>query len=78
MAHPDMKKLSSLTVDEIRTQIRELHSELFQKKMQLSTGQLENTASKWKARKTMARLQTLLTQKTKAAAPVVAKAAQKA
>jgi len=61
MSNKSFKALKNLTHDELNTKERELQSDLFQARMKLRTGQLENVASIWKQRKDLARVKMLLT-----------------
>ena len=63
MAKKKLESLKSLTVKELDQKLADNQKALFESKIKLSTGQLENTASIWKIRKEIARLKTFLTQK---------------
>jgi large subunit ribosomal protein L29 len=63
MAKKKLESLKSLTVKELSQKLTDNQKALFESKIKLSTGQLENTASIWKIRKEIARLKTFLTQK---------------
>lgn len=62
MANKSFKKISNLSKDELVTQVRELGSKVFDLRMKLKSGQLENTSSIWAARKDLARTKTKLRQ----------------
>ena len=47
MARKKMKEVSSLTVDELNTKIRDSEKELFESRLKLASGNLENTARPW-------------------------------
>ena len=59
-------ELRDLSEAELDQKGKELRDELFNAKVRLSTGQLENTASLGQLRKQVARVETLLTQKREA------------
>ena len=63
MAKKKLESLKSLTVKELSQKLTDNQKALFESRIKLSTGQLENTASIWKIRKEIARLKTFLTQK---------------
>jgi large subunit ribosomal protein L29 len=63
MAKKKLESLKNLSVKEIAQKLTDNQKTLFESKIKLSTGQLENTASIWKIRKEIARLKTFLTQK---------------
>jgi large subunit ribosomal protein L29 len=56
-------ELRELSVDELENQAKELRDRLFRLRMQHYTGQLEKPSEIAKARKTVARVETLLTEK---------------
>lgn len=64
MAKKKLEAIKNLTPKEMNQKILEAQKNLFESKIKLSTGQLENTASIWKTRKEIARLKTFLTQKS--------------
>ncbi len=70
MATKSFKQLKNLSKDELASKGRELESGLFQAKIKLATGQLEDTASIWRMRKDIARVKTLGTSSASQAAPV--------
>jgi large subunit ribosomal protein L29 len=65
MAKKKLEALKNLSVKEMNQKIAEGRKTLFESKIKLATGQLENTALMWKTRKEIARLKTFLTQKAK-------------
>jgi large subunit ribosomal protein L29 len=65
MAKKKLESLKNLSVKEMNQKILEGRKVLFESKIKLATGQLENTALLWKTRKEIARLKTFLTQKAK-------------
>jgi ribosomal protein L29 len=64
VAKKKLDGMKNLTEKEMTQQILGAQKSMFENKIKLSTGQLENTAMLWKARKEIARLKTFLTQKT--------------
>ncbi|MBS1959821.1 MAG: 50S ribosomal protein L29 [Bdellovibrionales bacterium] len=64
MAKKKLEAIKNLTTKEMNQKILDSQKSLFESKIKLSTGQLENTASIWKIRKEIARLKTFLTQKS--------------
>jgi large subunit ribosomal protein L29 len=79
VANKRMKELKNLSKDELNSKVRELEETLFRDRMKRVTGQLENTSIVWKNRKDLARVKTLLTQKTagQKTAPTKSASAQK-
>jgi large subunit ribosomal protein L29 len=65
MAKKKLESLKNLSVKELNQKILDGRKVLFESKIKLATGQLENTALLWKTRKEIARLKTFLTQKAK-------------
>jgi ribosomal protein L29 len=63
MAKKKLEVLKSLSAKEMHHKVLESQKSLFENRIKLSTGQLENTSLIWKARKEIARLKTFLTQK---------------
>ncbi|MGH6718903.1 MAG: 50S ribosomal protein L29 [Alphaproteobacteria bacterium] len=53
------------TTDQLREDLSGLKKEQFNLRFQRATGQLENTARVRKVRRTIARIRTILTQRTK-------------
>jgi len=62
MAKKAFKELQKLSKDELSKKVRDAQLSLFQGKMKLATGQLENTSSLWVLRKTITRAQALLSK----------------
>ena len=67
-----IKEIRELSRDELATRKRELREESFHLRIQQQSGQLEKPSTLRAIRREIARLETVLTQKTKAA-PVAAK-----
>ena len=63
MAKKKLESMKNLSVKEMAQKLSDNQKALFESKIKLSTGQLENTASIWKIRKEIARLKTFLSQK---------------
>lgn len=63
MAKKKLESMKNMSVKELGQKLAENQKALFESKIKLSTGQLENTASIWKTRKEIARLKTFLSQK---------------
>ena len=61
-------ELRELTVDELRIKERELREEIFQARLKFLGGELNNTSKLKYDRRDLARVVTLLAQKTKAKA----------
>lgn len=61
MSSKAFKEIKGLSKDELNSKEKELRALLFNTKIQQATGQLQNTASLWKARKALARVKTLQT-----------------
>jgi len=59
VANKRFNELKNLTKDELATRIRAAEAEIFQARMKLRTGQLENTSSIWLQRKDLARMKLL-------------------
>jgi len=66
MSNKRIKEFRNLVRDELATKSRELESTIFDLRMKKATGQLEDTASLWRARKDMARIRMLLAQGSEA------------
>lgn len=64
MAKKKLEAIKNLTMKELNQKILDSQKALFESKIKLTTGQLENTAMIWKTRKEIARLKTFLTQKS--------------
>ena len=58
-----VNELNKLSAAELSSKQAEIKKELFNLRFQLHTGRLENTAQISKAKRTIARVQTLLNQK---------------
>ena len=63
----EMKALQAKTMAELDTDLKDKKSELFNLRFQLATGQLQNTAAISECRKDIARVMTVLTEKSKKA-----------
>jgi large subunit ribosomal protein L29 len=64
MAKKKLEALKGLNVKELNQKVLDAQKALFECKIKLTSGQLENTAMIWKTRKEIARLKTFLTQKS--------------
>ena len=62
------KELHDLTLDDLHRRATELRESLFKDKLKLRTGALESPAKRNEARRDLARILTVITQKQKAAA----------
>jgi large subunit ribosomal protein L29 len=65
-----MTKISDLrpkTADELKTQLQDLRKEQFNLRFQKSSGQLENTSRVRQVRRDIARIETILGERTRAA-----------
>ena len=58
------EELRSKSVEELNKEVADLNQEMFNLKFQLHTGQLENTSRLSETRKDIARIKTVLRQKT--------------
>ena len=58
-------EIRNMSVDELLTQEKELKQELFNLKFQKTLGQLQDTAKIRTVRRDIARIKTILTEKTK-------------
>ena len=58
-------EIRNMSVDELLTQEKELKQELFNLKFQKTLGQLQNTAKIRTVKRDIARIKTILTEKTK-------------
>ncbi len=56
-------ELRERTDEELKTNLRELEEEVFNLRLQMVTGQLENPMRARRARRTIARIQTLLRER---------------
>lgn len=63
MAKKKLEALKNLSQKEMSQKILDNQKALFENKIKLATGQLEDTSLIWKSRKEVARLKTFLTQK---------------
>jgi large subunit ribosomal protein L29 len=63
VAKKKLEGLKNLSEKEMNQKISDNRKALFEAKIKLATGQLENTAMIWKLRKEIARVKTFLTQK---------------
>jgi large subunit ribosomal protein L29 len=63
VAKKKLEGLKNLSVKEMAQKIAENRKALFEAKIKLATGQLENTALIWKIRKEIARIKTFMAQK---------------
>jgi large subunit ribosomal protein L29 len=63
------KELHELTLDDLNRRAVELRQSLFKDRLKLRTGALESPAKRAEARKDLARILTIITQKQNAAAP---------
>ena len=68
MPHVKAAAMQDMTADEIRTRVTELREELFNLRFRNSMKQLDNPLKIREARREMARLITVLSQKERAAA----------
>jgi len=59
------KELKELTVEDLQRRLTELREGLFQDKLKLKTGSLESPAARASKRRDVARILTVLTQKTR-------------
>ena len=59
------KELRELTVDDLRRRAEELRQALFQDQLKLRTGTLDNPNERTQHRRDLARILTVLSQKTK-------------
>ncbi len=64
MSKKKLEGLKNLSEKEMNQKIVDNRKALFEAKIKLATGQLENKAMIWKLRKEIARVKTFLTQKT--------------
>ena len=63
------KEIRELTPDELRARKRELREQVFHLRLQQASGQLEKPSELRTLRREIARIETVLTQKRKSAAP---------
>ncbi len=64
MGKKKLDAIKNMSIKELNQGIAEAQKSLFEGKIKLATGQLENTSSLWKSRKEIARFKTFLTQKS--------------
>ena len=62
-----IKEIRELTPDELRARKRELREQIFHLRLQQASGQLEKPSELRTLRREIARIETVLTQKNKAA-----------
>jgi large subunit ribosomal protein L29 len=62
-------EIRELTPDELRARKRELREQIFHLRLQQASGQLEKPSELRTLRREIARIETVLTQKTQTAAP---------
>ncbi|MBX7209910.1 MAG: 50S ribosomal protein L29 [Verrucomicrobiaceae bacterium] len=67
-----IKELRELTVEELSTKRREIKHEMLNMRVQQQSGQLENPARLRLLRRDVARIETIISERTKAAAPAAA------
>lgn len=68
-----IKEIRDLTPAELTARKRELKNEMFHLRLQQQSGQLENPSLIRVLRREIAQVETIFTQKSRAAAPVAAK-----
>lgn len=59
-----VKEVRDLDLNQLESQVKELKHELFNLKLQKTLGQLQNTAKIKEVRRDIARMKTILTEKT--------------
>ncbi len=64
MAKKKLEAIKNFTAKELKQKLLDAQKALFEGRIKLATGQLENTAQLWKTRKEIARMKTFLTQKS--------------
>ena len=62
-----VQDLRAKTEDELKTQLMDLRKESFNRRVQRASGQLENTSRVREVRRTIARIKTILNERTRAA-----------
>ena len=62
-----VQDLRAKTEDELKTQLMDLRKESFNLRFQRASGQLENTSRVREVRRTIARIKTILNERTRAA-----------
>jgi large subunit ribosomal protein L29 len=63
------KELHELTLEDLKRRAAELRESLFKDRLKLKTGALESPAKRAEARRDLARILTVITQKQNAATP---------
>lgn len=63
----ELDELKRMSAGDLQVKAREAHEEIFRLKLKLRTNQLDNPSGYRRARKELARIMTLLTQKSTAA-----------
>ena len=63
----ELEELRQMSADDLRVKEREVREELFRLRLKLRTNQLDNPTGYRRARKELARILTLITQKQRAA-----------
>ena len=64
MISNDINEIRELSLEELEVKVNELKQELFNLKFQKTLGQLQNTAKIRDVKRTIARLKTVVTEKT--------------
>mgnify|MGYP001094836647 CR=1 FL=1 len=64
----ELKKMREMTEIELAAELEKMKKELFNLRFQNATNQLDNTSRIKEVRKNIARIQTVITEKSKAAA----------
>jgi len=65
----ELDELRQMSADDLRVKENEVREEAFRLRIKLRTNQLDNPSGYKKARRELAWIKTLITQKTKTAAP---------
>ena len=58
------EEIRKKTIDQLKTELQNLYKESFNLRFQKSSGQLENTSRSFKVRKLLARIKTIMKEKT--------------
>ena len=58
------EEIRKKTIDQLKTELQNLYKESFKLRFQKSSGQLENTSRIFKVRKLIARIKTIMKEKT--------------
>jgi large subunit ribosomal protein L29 len=66
MAQAKARQMREKTIEELHTREQELREQIFKLRFQKATGQAENPQTIWLARKELARVLTVLTEKSAA------------